>query len=274
MMTDAGSVDRMDFATNPDDGVKVAYRAGGGGGSAVVLLHGTALSQATWRGYGYLRELAAHTVVTLDFRGHGRSDKPHAADDYAMPRFTGDVKAVLDAAGIDRAHLVGYSLGARVGFSLAAQHPSRFSTFTSIAGAPGTGHGVFDRVFFPEAIATLEAGGMAGFVAAWEERMGHPLDPGTRAAFMANDGLALAAYMREAERVPRVTDAEISALPMPVALIAGTRDPERMHAAEHVHGLLPGSRLTVVEGAGHADTPRHPETLRAVREFLAAADAA
>jgi len=263
----------MDYATNPGDGTRVAYRVSGGEGSAVVLLHGTALSQATWRGYGYLRELGGHTVVTLDFRGHGRSDKPHAASAYTMPRFTGDVIAVLDAAGIERAHLVGYSLGARVGFSLAAQHPSRFSSFTSIAGAPGTGGGVFDRVFFPEAIGTLEAGGMAGFVGAWEERMGHPLDPGTRAAFLANDGLALAAYMREAERVPRVTDAEIAALPMPVALIAGTRDPERMRAAEHVRGVLSTSRLVVVEGAGHADTPRHPETLRAVREFLAAVDA-
>ncbi|TAJ47114.1 MAG: alpha/beta fold hydrolase [Herbiconiux sp.] len=263
----------MDYATNPDDGTRVAYRVSGDSGSCVVLLHGTALSQATWRGYGYLRELAGHTVVTLDFRGHGRSDKPHTADAYAMARFTGDVIAVLDAAGIESAHLVGYSLGARVGFSLAAQHPSRFSSFTSIAGAPGTGSGVFDRVFFPEAIGTLEAGGMAGFVAAWEERMGHPLDPGTRAAFLTNDGLALAAYMREAERVPRVTDAEIAALSMPVALIAGTRDPERMRAAEHVHGALPTSRLTVVEGAGHADTPRHPETVRAVREFLAEVDA-
>lgn len=265
----------MDFAANADDSTRIAYRVttGSGSASAVVLLHGTALSQATWRGYGYLREFAGHTVITLDFRGHGRSDKPHAAADYRIERFTGDVIAVLDAAGIERAHLVGYSLGARVGFSLAAQHPSRFPSLTSIAGAPGTGSGVFDRVFFPEAIGTLERGGMAGFVAAWEGRMGHPLDPGTRAAFLANDGLALAAYMRQAEVVPRVTDAEIAALPMPVALIAGTRDPERLRAAEHVHGVLPASRLIVVEGAGHADTPRHPETLRGVREFVAAIDA-
>ena len=272
----------MDYATNPTDGIRIAYRvtappAGAEGSTSaenaatpIVLVHGTALSQAIWRGFGYLKALSpGRPVITVDLRGHGRSDKPHADHSYAMPLFVGDVLAVLDALGLERAHYLGYSLGARVGFSLAAEAPGRVASFTSVAGAPGTGVGVFDRVFFPGSIAALERGGMPAFLADWEEASGNAVDPMTRAAFLANDGAALAAYMRETERQPRVPDAAIAAFPMPVLLVAGSRDRPRLEAAHHVAGLLPGAELRIVEGANHADTPRHPEVLPLVETFLA-----
>ena len=105
----------MNFAENPADGVRIAFRTTGSG-PAVVLVHGTALSQVIWRGFGYSRELADQfTVITLDLRGHGRSDKPHDRQVYSVESMVGDVLAVLDATGTDRAHYVGYSLGGRVG---------------------------------------------------------------------------------------------------------------------------------------------------------------
>ncbi|MDO9395892.1 MAG: alpha/beta fold hydrolase [Herbiconiux sp.] len=263
----------MDSALNPVDGTRIAYRTTGQG-TPVVLLHGTALSQAIWRGFGYLRSLGAtHRVITLDLRGHGRSDKPHAAGSYAIDRFADDVLAVLDAVGESSAHVVGYSLGARVAFAVAAAHPERVRSLTSIAGAPGTGVGVFDRVFFVGAIAALERGGMAGFLAEWERASGHPVDAATRMAFEANDARALAAYMREAEVVPRVTDAELAALPMPVLLLAGTRDRERLTAMEHLRAQLPTAEWHVLDGAAHSDTPRHAEVLPLLEAFLARVDA-
>ncbi len=48
-----------------------------------------------------------------DLRGHGRSDTPHDEDAYAMDAIVGDLLAVLDTAGADRVHYVGYSFGAR-----------------------------------------------------------------------------------------------------------------------------------------------------------------
>ena len=258
----------MDYATNPADGARVAYRSMGDG-PAVVFLHGTALSQAIWRGFGYLKALGAtHRVVTIDLRGHGRSDKPHSSSAYGIDLFVGDVIAVLDTLGLEQADVVGYSLGARVAFALAVKHPERVRSLTSIAGAPGTGVGVFDRVFFPGSLAALESGGMAGFLTEWERSSGTALDPITHAAFAANDGAALAAYMREAERIPRVTDAELGSLRMPVLLLAGTRDRERLEAAHHVKGVLPGAELRVIEGETHEGTPRHPEVVRALTEFL------
>ncbi|MCS5732994.1 alpha/beta fold hydrolase [Herbiconiux daphne] len=265
---ECGYREEVDFATNPADGTRIAYRAIGEG-SPLVLVHGTALSQAIWRGFGYLREFTRdHRVITLDLRGHGRSDKPHSAGSYAMHLFAADVLAVLDALEIEAAHYAGYSLGGRVGFSLAAAHPGRLRSFVSLAGAPGTGGGAFDRVFFPGSLQALESGGMAGFLEGWERASGAPLDPITRGAFAANDAAALAAYMRETERDERVPDAALAALPMPVLLAAGSRDPERLRAAHHVRGLLPTAELAVIEGATHADTPRHPEALALTRAFL------
>jgi pimeloyl-ACP methyl ester carboxylesterase len=269
----------VEHAINPSDGSRIAYRVTPAGPDAdpdaapIVLVHGTALSQAIWRGFGYLRTLAPdRSVVTLDLRGHGRSDKPHAQPAYGMDLFTGDVVAVLDALGLDRVHYLGYSLGARVGFSLAVAHPQRLRSLISVAGAPGTGHGAFDRVFFPGALDELERGGMAGFLAGWERASGHPVDPATRAAFTANDETALAAYMRATQRDSRVTDAQLASLPMPVLLVAGTRDPERLAAAEHVQRVLPTAQLVRVDGATHSGTPRDPTTLQAVHNFVSQLD--
>ncbi|MGD8194051.1 alpha/beta fold hydrolase [Herbiconiux sp. P18] len=266
----------MEFATNPHDGTRIAYRHTAATGDTaqtatpVVLVHGTALSQAIWRGFGYLKALGAERpVITLDLRGHGRSGTPHRPADYDMARFVDDVLAVLDALALDRVHYLGYSLGARVGFSLAAAHPERLASFVSVAGAPGTGVGTFDKVFFTGSIEALERGGMAGFLAEWERASGSPVDPMTRTAFLANDAPALAAYMRETERQPTVPDAAISRFPMPVQLLAGTRDRPRLRAAENVKAALPGAELVLLDGATHADTPRHPDALPAIRAFLA-----
>jgi pimeloyl-ACP methyl ester carboxylesterase len=267
----------VDYVANPDDGTRIAYRVTAGAGASgtpVVLVHGTALSQAIWRGFGYLKALSPERpVVTLDLRGHGRSDKPHDGASYEMHRFESDVLAVLDVLGIARAHYVGYSLGGRLGYSLAPAHPGRMASFVSLAGAPATGVGVFDRVFFEGAIDALERGGVPGFLEEWRLASGAEVDPATRAAFLANDPIALAAYMRAAETAPRVPDAALTHVTMPLLLVAGTRDRARLAAAEHVHDLLPAtSELVVLDGATHADTPRNPAVIPLLQKFLSRTD--
>lgn len=258
----------MDYALNPADGIRIAYRVTGAG-SPIVLVHGTALSQAIWRGFGYVRALQdEHTVVTLDLRGHGRSDKPHEPGAYRMDLFVGDVLAVLDALGLPAVGYLGYSLGARVGFSLAATAPARMLRLASEGGAPSARPGSFDRVFFPGCIDALADGGMEGFLDGWQRHSGSPVDPNTRIAFLANDAAALAAYMREAEHDTGVDDAVLADLDLPTLMLAGTRDPERMRAAEHVAQVMPHASVLVLDGATHGDTPRHPDALPAARAFF------
>jgi pimeloyl-ACP methyl ester carboxylesterase len=258
----------VDLATNPLDGVPIAYRSAGTG-PAVVLVHGTALSQAIWRGFGYVRDLAVdHQVITLDLRGHGRSGKPHEASAYGMEFFVADVLAVLDEVGVGRADYLGYSLGGRVGFSLADAHPQRVRRFVSVAGAPANTPGAFDRVFFPRCILALESSGMPGFLDDWEADAQGSLDPATRAAFAANDPVALAAYMREAENDAGVPPDRLARLEPETLLLVGSGDHERFTAAEYVAATSPRARLVVIPGAGHGDVLRHPDALPLIRRFL------
>jgi pimeloyl-ACP methyl ester carboxylesterase len=261
----------VDFATNPADGIRIAYRRTGsasGTGQPIVMVHGTALSQAIWRGFGYTRGLGAdHEVITLDLRGHGRSDKPHDQSDYSSELFVGDVLAVLDELAIERAHYLGYSLGGRVGFSLAVAYPERMLSFVTAGGAPRIGHGSFDRVFFPGCVDVLETGDMDSFLDAWQ-RSGAALDASTMAAFRANDAPALAAYMRAAEDDAGVTGAELASIRLPTLLLVGSDDGPRLRSAMDALAAMPSATLRVLDGANHGDTLRHPEALPAIREFI------
>ena len=258
----------MNFVTNPIDGLRIAYHRAGTG-PAVVMIHGSALSHAVWREFGYVRDLAAdHTVIALDLRGHGRSGKPHAQAAYRMELFVADVLTVLDQLEIDRADYLGYSLGGRIGFALADAYPERVMKFISAAGAPGNQPGAFDRIFFPGCIQTLESGDLQAFLATWQAFSGQTLDPVTRAAFATNDGPALAAYMCQSEREPGVPDSRLAGFIPPTLLLVGSEDSQRLGAAEQVRATVPRASLHVIPGATHADLLSRPEALSAVRAFL------
>ena len=101
--------------------VNLAFRVQGQG-PAVVLLHGTTANHAVWAAVA--EELAAQaTVISVDQRGHGRSDKP--AFGYAGTDFADDVLTVLDALGLEQAVVGGHSLGGRNAWLAAARHPER-----------------------------------------------------------------------------------------------------------------------------------------------------
>jgi pimeloyl-ACP methyl ester carboxylesterase len=116
------------FAT-ASDGVPLAFERIGEG-QPVILVHGFgSSSQQNWKStgwYGSLNE-AGFMVVAVDCRGHGASGKPHDPVFYGHERMAEDVLTVMDAAGIARAPLVGYSMGGFIGLRVAAHHPGRVS---------------------------------------------------------------------------------------------------------------------------------------------------
>lgn len=127
-------------------------------------------------------------------------------------------------------------------------------------------------MFFPGTVEALESGGMDAFLEKWEAQPRTRIDASTRAAFNANDALALAAYMREAESDAGVDEAALAGVTLPTLLLVGSRDGERLRAAERAHSIMPSSQLRVLDGATHGDTLRHPDALPAIREFIDAAD--
>lgn len=242
----------MSTTANPADGTEISYDASGDG-PAVVLLHGSALSKAIWRGLGYANALEGFTVVRIDLRGHGRSGKPDASGAYRMGLHTADVLAVLDAEGIGRAHLVGYSLGARVAFSLAATASARAASLTALGGTYRPQRGEVAKVFFPGYLEALRSGRMEAFVEGLEAA-GKPVDAATRQAFLANDAGALAACFTGTEEDPGLPEAVVAQLALPTLLMAGTRDPQRLEDSRRAAAIMPDARFVELPGRTHAST--------------------
>lgn len=134
------------FLTFQHDGLTLSYfDEGDPSGEPVLLIHGFASSAlVNWVHPGWLKTLgdAGYRVIALDNRGHGTSDKPHDPAAYYPPVMAGDAVALLDHLGIPEAHIMGYSMGARISAFLALAHPERVKSL--VFG--GLGIGMVDGV--------------------------------------------------------------------------------------------------------------------------------
>ena len=118
------------------DGQRVWYEASGSGRTAVVLVHGWTCDSTFWR----LQRPALEKqfrVLAIDLPGHGRSDKPEV--DYTVARFSGAVQRLLDREKVNRAVLVGHSMGTMVIRQTLADDPKRVIALVSIDGAVFSG---------------------------------------------------------------------------------------------------------------------------------------
>jgi pimeloyl-ACP methyl ester carboxylesterase len=107
------------------EGVKIAYEVHGDGATTLVLVPPWAIVHSrVWKmQVPYLAR--HHRVVTYDPRGNGRSDRPVGAEAYRLEERAGDLLAVMDATGTERAVLVSLSLGASASVLVAAERPDR-----------------------------------------------------------------------------------------------------------------------------------------------------
>lgn len=117
------------------DGVEIAYTDDGPQTDAtqlpVLLIHGFASNiQMNWVSTGWVRDLTAagYRVIAIDNRGHGQSQKLYEPGDYSGPLMAGDACCLLDHLNIPRAHVIGYSMGARIAAFLAIQNPERVAS--------------------------------------------------------------------------------------------------------------------------------------------------
>jgi pimeloyl-ACP methyl ester carboxylesterase len=157
-----------------------------GEGSPVVLLPGFMQSAADYRHVGYVDRLAANRrVLAVDPLGHGRSDKPHESEPYRAPGVAADVITVLDAAGIERAALWGYSRGAWLACMTAIEFPQRLTALI-LGGTELTRPRPTD---IPPWVDALSHGDWAAF---WP-LFGMPLAPDVTLSFERNDPKAMAA---------------------------------------------------------------------------------
>jgi pimeloyl-ACP methyl ester carboxylesterase len=127
-------VDRITHRRISNGGVAV-HVAECGDGPLVVLVHGMPELWYSWRNQLAPLAEAGYRAAALDLRGMGGSDAPPDVEAYAMRHLVGDVIAVLDAAGAERAVLVGHDWGANVVWQTAARHPKRIAGLVAL-GVP------------------------------------------------------------------------------------------------------------------------------------------
>jgi len=264
---------RVEGAYFDSDGVKIHY-TDEGEGEPVVLIHGFAVnSDLNWRWEGIIDALAKDfRVVAMDLRGHGLSGKPHDAEQYGE-EMAKDVVRLMDHLSIEKAHIVGYSLGAFISLKLATMHPERMLTACPL----GAGWEKLEesRVFPAlEALSrTLDSGhGIeppSGKFGEGRARVGFLQTAMVRVMTgFFNDHQALAAVLRSARDLA-VTEDAVRGIPVPVCSIVGTRDPLKV-GVENMQGVVPDLKVVLVENADHLRTPMRPEFLDALRAFLQA----
>jgi pimeloyl-ACP methyl ester carboxylesterase len=258
----------MPLATNRSDATRISYDVHGRG-DPLVLFHGSATSSTLWHELGYLDAFADYRLISIDGRGHGRSDKPLQEDAYALERFVEDVLAVLDGLAIERAHFFGYSLGGRLGYALAAAAPERLESLVIAGGSRQPQRGALDRLIYPGFIDTIASEGIAAFLDRWSAHLGRPIDSSVRSVFLANDPAALVAYLRRTEEEPGFSDEVLSRIELPVLLLAGGYDHERLEDSCTAAAVLPNAELAVIEGADHFSALfQLDQVVRRLHEFL------
>jgi pimeloyl-ACP methyl ester carboxylesterase len=216
----------------------------------VLLVHGFATSAArTWRDNGWIDLLtdAGRQVLAPDLLGHGEASKPHEPEAYAA--LEEDLAARLPDRPVDA---IGFSLGARVVLTLAAEDPGRFGRIV----VAGVGANLF-RADQSGLVASAVEGGDASDNPVVQYFAGLAAQPGV-------DRAALAACARS--RRPPLDAAVLGKVTRPVLVVLGDRD--FAGPADQLVGALPDAAFRPLRGVDHFATPKDFGFIDAALGFL------
>jgi pimeloyl-ACP methyl ester carboxylesterase len=250
---------RQSFDSN---GVAISY-VDSGRGVPVVLIHGfTGSASRHFEGTGVMDALekSGYRVIAMDCRGHGQSGKPLDSPQYGL-EMVRDVIRLLDHLKIDRAHVVGYSMGGGVAEQVLVNYPTRALTVTLL----GSG---WEGEHLPELTAQLNAladgfdrGDASALIrGVFTSAQGGPSDAEVKAAsadlFSRNDPKLLAAIARTLPKLWDVSRDQLRAVRVPVLAIDGDLDRNNLEAARRMVGVVAGLQLVELPGANHATSVR------------------
>ncbi len=235
--------ERTGFVGN--DGAKLYYAIfHRHGGSPVILLHGGFASSDSW-GYEVPRLMSSHEVIVMDSRGHGRSSIP--AGPLSFAQMASDVVAVLDAAHVQKASVVGLSDGGIIGLYLGIRHPDRINRLF-LWGASFNSHS--DSTAPPDPA-------MKGMGAIYFARM----QAQYRALSPTPDGFAdLRKRLGDLYgREPDLTSAELGRINAPTVIADGEHEQfiARAHS-EELARAIPGATLVILPNVSHGGPQQDP----------------
>jgi pimeloyl-ACP methyl ester carboxylesterase len=222
------------------NGVRILYEVSGQG-MPVILLHGFGESLEKWRETGVTKILEINfKVIAIDTRGHGGSDKPYGAGSYGT-ELASDIVRLMDHLHIDKAHIVGYSMGALIALDFALLHQQRAISVILV----GAGWNP------PEALD--------GF-----RRQAEAFENGKVPLRDIDDGRALASLLRG---IRSLKEDDFRAVAIPIAAVIGSNDHFRRNV-DRLARVLPTLEIVEVPGATHANILADAQFARSLLSLL------
>lgn len=232
------------------DGVRIRYIELGTG-EPVIAVHGFSGNSDSW-----LKRVSGlaenHRLILFDARGHGLSDKPPTVSEYGK-EMGRDIVRLMDHLDIDKAHVVGYSLGTWLVAWAMTESESRFISVVLGGGVPqwewGTAQERLNQQTYRRQVNTsarqIAESGVEGL-----------------------DQIALA-NVRLGQKDMIVTKQSLSDLKVPIMTIVGSED-TALERVQNFKNTFPSIaiELKVIEGGTHLSTPEYPEFMDAVQEFI------
>ncbi|QPC87878.1 alpha/beta fold hydrolase [Mesorhizobium sp. NBSH29] len=213
-----------------------------GEGEPVLLIHGFASSHlVNWVSPGWFKTLneAGYRAIAFDHRGHGQSTKSHDPADYTPEKMASDAAALLDHLGIARAHVMGYSMGARVSAFLALAKPDKVATL--VFG--GLGIGMVDGVGDWDPIADALRAEDAATVTHARGKMFRAFADQTR-----SDRKALAACIETSRTL--LSENDMARITQPTLVAVGTTDDIAGNPVA-LAAMMPDAQALAIEGRDH-----------------------
>ncbi|MCO6451399.1 MAG: alpha/beta fold hydrolase [Caldilineales bacterium] len=245
-----------------NDGVKIHYEVVGEG-PPLVLVHWGSGSTKDWHIFGYVDALKDdYQLILIDMRGHGQSDKPHDPSAYDAETQVGDVLAVLDELGIEKANYFGYSLGANLGWALAKHAPDRFHSYILGGDAPSS----WDDSEWAAWMLDTGAEGWARIIEDATREIG-VWSPEINAAYAADDLEAVALNSKALNAEDYFVD--LPDMQTPILLLVGTED-EEYWGMVYAEQSLPNATMAKMQDLNHAvGFMLSDQALPYITEFLA-----
>jgi (E)-2-((N-methylformamido)methylene)succinate hydrolase len=242
-----------------------------GQGAPVVLIHGVGADGSSWDAIAAALS-GEFRILRLDLRGHGRSG--HIEGACSLDDFVRDVVDVMNAVGVARAHVVGFSLGGMIAQGLALQHPGRVDRLVLLSAVAGRTAEERERVRVR--LATLREKGVTAILGASQDRWFTP-------EFVARNPDLVAQRMRQLQENHAASYAaaytvfstsdlgeRLHAIRAPTLVATGEHDQgSNTRMARFMHAEIAGSKLEILPGLRHSILVEAPELVtRLLRDFL------
>lgn len=265
---------RVESGTLPVPGGELYYEVAGTG-EPLVLIHGGFGDSRMWDDQ-FAPLAREYRVLRYDHRGFGRSPAPDTT--YSPVR---DLIALLDRSGMDRAHIVGNSLGGALAITFGILHPERVRSLTVVAsGADGFRYPQSDIEAITEVVALMRGGKQEEALTKW---LANPMvavantQPGVRGRVermvRENAGIwTMPAWPQQPLTPPAAR--RLDGLRVPVLVVIGDRDARSVRLfADSTARMIPGAERVVMEGTDHLPHMERPEEFnRILLDFLRSAD--